>query len=240
MGQAQSLGVAAVGAVGGASPPREAAAPQRPPRRSDVESTDDTVLDRARSPPSQVHDQAERARSPQERARSPAEALHAKSPINMAAVAMRGQATTPGSRSGSPADVFGSGGSPREINGFGGHARAGSAVSARGVGASGNLAPGDELETLRRREAWMRAALARAANAGFVWTDPEEDLQGEWMLQGQGEDASARLADLVVGLRQNQARLQVSFLVAFVWIGEIGDEVILEGVVANDEFGMPC
>lgn len=229
VGQSQSLGVATVGAgAAAASPPREVP-PPRPPRRSDVESTDEAILDRSRSPPSQTQPQAqeqvERARSPQERGRSPAEALRAKSPINMAAVAMRGQGGAPGSRSGSPADVFGGGGSPRELNGIGGHARSGSAVSARGVVASNNLAPGDELETLRRRDAWLSAALARAANAGFVWADSEGDVQGDWGFQGQEEDAPARLADLVMGLKQNQARLQVSF-VAFVCADGTGDDAI--------------
>ncbi|KAG9127384.1 Negative regulator of mitotic exit [Ceratobasidium sp. 392] len=167
------------------------------------------ALERTRSP----QEQLERTRSPQDRTRSPAEALRAKSPVNMAAVAMRTQAGTPGSRSNSPADAPGA----RELNGTG-HVRAGSAVSARGVGV-GNLAPAggannivgsspisptDELAALKRREAWMRAALARAANAGFLWTDQEEDIQGDWAA-GEG------LAEVVVGLKQQQARLQSTF-----------------------------
>ncbi|KAG8722745.1 Negative regulator of mitotic exit [Ceratobasidium sp. 395] len=166
-------------------------------------------LERTRSPQDQLErtrspqEQLERTRSPQDRTRSPAEALRAKSPVNMAAVAMRGQAGTPGSRSNSPADaVLG----VRDINGAGagpGHVRAGSAVSARGVVGSSNLVPGDELEGLKKREVWMRAALAKAALAGFLWTDQEEDVAANWTDEG--------LADVVVGLKQQQAQLQSTF-----------------------------
>ncbi|KAG9091429.1 Negative regulator of mitotic exit [Ceratobasidium sp. UAMH 11750] len=176
---------------------------QKAPEQVERARSPQDVLERARSPPDALdrarspQEQLERTRSPQDRTRSPAEALRAKSPVNMAAVAMRGQAGTPGSRSNSPADALGA----REINGSG-HVRAGSAVSARGV-VSSSLAVGEELESLRRREVWMRAALARAANAGFLWAE-QEDVQGGW---GAGEG----LADVVVGLKQQQARLQSTF-----------------------------
>ncbi|KAG9085142.1 Negative regulator of mitotic exit [Ceratobasidium sp. 370] len=185
------------------APARPAPEQRTPQEHVERARSPQDVLERARSPQEQVErtrtpqEQLERTRSPQDRTRSPAEALRAKSPVNMAAVAMRGQAGTPGSRSNSPADAL----SAREVNGAG-HARAGSSVSARGVGSS-SLAAGDELEALRRREVWMRAALARAANAGFLWTD-QEDIQGDWA-QGEG------VADMVVGLKQQQARLQSTF-----------------------------
>ncbi|KAG8732623.1 Negative regulator of mitotic exit [Ceratobasidium sp. 423] len=141
---------------------------------------------------------AQHARTPAEltpdRTRSPP---GTRSPINMAAVAMRTQASGSGSRSGSPADL------KPTING---HTRAASALSARGSPLVGSAQ--EELEVLRRKDAWMRAALARAAAAGFVWTEQDQDGLGEW----SAEDAPNRLADVVVGLRQQQAKLQSSFV----------------------------
>ncbi|CEL57233.1 Tip elongation aberrant protein 1 OS=Schizosaccharomyces pombe (strain 972 / ATCC 24843) GN=tea1 PE=1 SV=1 [Rhizoctonia solani AG-1 IB] len=156
--------------------------------------------------------EVQHARTPSEltpdRARSPP---GKSSPINMAAVAMRAQGSN--SRSNSPADL------KPTVNG---HTRAGSAVSNRGspliaqdrasplVGGGSPLVGSaqEELEALRRRDAWMRAALARASAAGFVWADQDQDGLGEWTV----EDAPAKLADLVVGLKQQQAKLQSSFV----------------------------
>ncbi|QRV83089.1 cell polarity protein [Ceratobasidium sp. AG-Ba] len=181
-------------------------------------------FERTRTP----QEQTERTRTPQDfvRTRSPSTGAD-QSPANMAAIAMRGQ-TGAGSRSHSPAD--------REVNG---HVRAGSAVSARGLvpeptGRSSalgghvpresssltprelsGLAPaglniatprdsGGDVDTLKRRNAWMRATLARAAAAGFVWAEPEEGIQGDWK-------ADEGLADMVIGIKQQQARLQSAF-----------------------------
>ncbi|KAJ1301808.1 hypothetical protein OPQ81_009036 [Rhizoctonia solani] len=114
----------------------------------------------------------------------------------MAAVTMRTHGSGSGSRSGSPADLKPS------VNG---HVRAGSALSTRNSPLVGSAQ--EELESLRRRDVWMRAALARASAAGFVWADQDQEGLGEWTV----EDAPNRLADLVVGLRQQQAKLQSSF-----------------------------
>ncbi|KAH7320431.1 hypothetical protein B0J17DRAFT_685680 [Rhizoctonia solani] len=188
--------------------------------------------------PSEVHarspSEVQHARNPSEvtrntsevqHARNPSEVQHARtpselapdrtrsppgtrSPINMAAVAMRTHGGS-GSRSGSPADL------KPIVNG---HVRAGSALSTRnsplvasapsGSPLVGNASAQEEFEALKRRDAWMRAALARAAAAGFVWTDQDLEGLGEWSV----EDAPAKLADLVVGLRQQQAKLQSSFV----------------------------
>ena len=66
-----------------------------------------------------------------------------------------------------------------------------------------------ELETLRRRETWMRAALSKATKAGFsyndVQTDDGEDLRGH---EPESNDAR-KLLDMAFRLKQERAGLQV-------------------------------
>lgn len=69
-----------------------------------------------------------------------------------------------------------------------------------------------ELETLRRRETWMRAALSKASKAGFSWNDLPFDGEGEGdnaRHEASSEDAR-RLIDLAFRLKQERAALQVS------------------------------
>ncbi|KAH9044402.1 hypothetical protein EDB85DRAFT_2130328 [Lactarius pseudohatsudake] len=59
-----------------------------------------------------------------------------------------------------------------------------------------------ELETLRRREAWMIAALARASRAGYIYVNGDED-------QGPG-DEQPKIAEAVITLKQLHGRIQAS------------------------------
>jgi len=69
-----------------------------------------------------------------------------------------------------------------------------------------------ELETAKRREIWMKAALAKATKAGFIWetdltlNDGEQDFN-------YGEESPVEpqnLKDLVLALKRDRARIQVS------------------------------
>lgn len=80
-----------------------------------------------------------------------------------------------------------------------------------------------ELEAMKRRENWMKAALARASKAGFVWTDGDlqESRVGSWIgrdsqdddrsnLYGSGEESDTRkMAETVMKLKQEYSRIQV-------------------------------
>lgn len=61
-----------------------------------------------------------------------------------------------------------------------------------------------ELETLRRREAWMTTALARASQAGFVYVNGDGD-------QGPAEE-QPKVAEAVITLKQLHGRIQVRYL----------------------------
>ncbi|KAG8980256.1 Negative regulator of mitotic exit, partial [Tulasnella sp. 427] len=119
-----------------------------------------------------------------------------------------------------PPDAFYSSGSgmksPTGINGR----------TSANVGADLLRAKEAEIEGLRRRETWMKAALARAAKSGFVWADGDlqESRVGTWMhddeaaasesVHGTGEEeGSGRqgMANTVMKLKQEQAKLQAAF-----------------------------
>ena len=61
-----------------------------------------------------------------------------------------------------------------------------------------------ELETLRRREAWMKAALAQAVHAGFVYVNasPSDEDRGV-------TDEQPKIAEAVITLKKLHGRLQV-------------------------------
>ncbi|KAG8820102.1 Negative regulator of mitotic exit [Serendipita sp. 401] len=67
-----------------------------------------------------------------------------------------------------------------------------------------------ELETMRRRETWMRAALSKANKAGFSWNDiPVDD--GDDIKGSEPETNEAKkLLDLAFKLKQERASLQAS------------------------------
>lgn len=71
-----------------------------------------------------------------------------------------------------------------------------------------------ELETLRRRETWMRAALSKASKAGFSWNDLpfDGDGEGDNVRQEAGSEDARRLVDLAFRLKQERAVLQNTLL----------------------------
>lgn len=70
-----------------------------------------------------------------------------------------------------------------------------------------------EIEGMRKREEWMRAALAKAAKSGFVYVDGDgdEDEEQDGQEGGRGK-REPRVAEVVVNLKQLRAKLQVRFL----------------------------
>lgn len=71
-----------------------------------------------------------------------------------------------------------------------------------------------ELETAKRRETWMRAALSKASKAGFVWDADLTLVEGEADLLtqvdgGASGDDVRKLCDLVLALKRDHARIQV-------------------------------
>lgn len=59
----------------------------------------------------------------------------------------------------------------------------------------------------------MKAALARASKAGFVWAegDVAEGRIGTWMEGDEGDDRVVGLSEMVMKLKQQQASIQVRF-----------------------------
>lgn len=219
--------------------PQQQQPPVRP-RRTD-ESLDDTVRSfpgsRTDSPLLQRTDSPEPTRSkiqqpaatgvssiPGSRAISPTQlqGSSAARPI-MAAVAMsRNGVTFQDGRSPSPnvdrpqppADAFYDHGtkSPTVQNGY--H------TGSRPVSSGGSIIVDmlkqkeAELEVSKRREAWMRAALSQASQAGFVWdTEPPPDGDGDIMKDlpnlARPDEESTKLADVILSLKRDRARIQV-------------------------------
>ena len=64
-----------------------------------------------------------------------------------------------------------------------------------------------EVEAMRKREVWMRAALSKAARSGFIYEQSEGDV-----LESADEDDidGQKVAQMIVSFKQLHARLQVS------------------------------
>lgn len=63
-----------------------------------------------------------------------------------------------------------------------------------------------EVEAMKKKEAWMKAALAKAARSGFVYADPDE-------LGPNAEDDDIdgrKISEMVINLKHLKAKLQVS------------------------------
>ena len=147
-------------------------------------------------------------------------------PPNMASVAMGGRnglsARSPSpvvDRTQPPSDAFYSLGtrSPTVTNGFSPGSRPGSS----GRPGSGGSVIVDmlkqkeaDLETAKRRESWMRAALSKATKAGFIWDTnaslAEGDDENLTRVDGtESGDDVRKLGDLVLALKRDRARIQV-------------------------------
>lgn len=227
------------GAPAQSSPNTKGKAPARPRRDDgDVFGTDDgngtdtgatiesitTSRDQAPSP-----DQT-RARSPNSfsvvtRAMSPTSQSGSDpygnvQPPNVASMAMSGLGARSPSpvvdRSRPPLDAFyqPSGGSPGANGNGNGHAQG-------KFGSTGNVTADlirdykvkeMEVETLRRREAWMKTALLKASRSGFVQLD-EDALEAEDIdFQDDTSEEQRKLADMVMNFRQFKTQMQVCCL----------------------------
>jgi hypothetical protein len=86
------------------------------------------------------------------------------------------------------------------------------------IGSGGNIsadllrdlkAKDAELNSARKKETWMRAALAKANKGGFVWAGVDLDRDsGDWNEDGS-ETSTSTVADSVLRLKQERARIQV-------------------------------
>jgi hypothetical protein len=93
-----------------------------------------------------------------------------------------------------------------------GHGQRGSpaqGVSAPTVNVSGDVLKSKdvEIETLKKREAWMKATLAKARQAGFLYVDGEP--ASSELPSGRSTPASQRVPDMVLSYKQLRAQIQV-------------------------------
>jgi hypothetical protein len=143
-------------------------------------------------------------------------------PPNVASVAMSSLAARSPSpivdRSRPPLDAFyqPSGGSPGANENGNGHAQG-------KFGSTGNVTADlirdykvkeMEVETLRRREAWMKTALLKASRSGFIQLG-EEALEAEDIgFQDDTSEEQRKLADMVMNFRHFKTQMQVCFLLS--------------------------
>jgi len=69
------------------------------------------------------------------------------------------------------------------------------------------------VEDMRKREAWLKAALVRASRSGFVYADaqdPPEDLVLDFANADQGE--TKRVVEMIMNLKHMRAAIQVRFI----------------------------
>lgn len=165
----------------------------------------------------------ERAVSPEQRAKSPnafssnravspvAQLSDSQEPLSMASAVMGMNGV---GRSGSPVVVAER--SKSAMEGGYGHKAAQSSLNgfAPGKGSTGNLTADlirdlkhkeAEVEAMKKREAWLKATLSKAARSGFVYADAER-------LESDNEDEdidSRRVAEMVLNFKHLKAKLQV-------------------------------
>ncbi|EJD51777.1 hypothetical protein AURDEDRAFT_111391 [Auricularia subglabra TFB-10046 SS5] len=68
-----------------------------------------------------------------------------------------------------------------------------------------------EVDALKRREAWLRAALARAKKEGFVLVDAEPE-EGQEPVDDYASEEMKRVGDAVLKLKQERAKIQALVL----------------------------
>ena len=71
---------------------------------------------------------------------------------------------------------------------------------------------GSGMEDMKKREAWLKAALVRASRSGFVYADaqdPPEDLVLDFAHADQGE--TKRVVEMIMNLKHMRAAIQVRF-----------------------------
>jgi hypothetical protein len=197
--------------------------PKRPRREGDEDflGTDD-----GHGTDATASDSVHRAPSPEQgpiRAKSPG-SIRATSPgsqnaseAQQASIAARLQARSPSpvvDRTKPPADAFYAGVRSPTTNGFA-NARPGSAADQGAVvsgGSMGNItadlirdlkAKETEMDVMRNREVWMKAALSQASRSGFVYEDREA---GEDHLSLSGD--YPKVSELILNFKQFKAQIQ--------------------------------
>ena len=223
---------------------RRTISPTNTPRTNDVQPRQYTTVEKGKAPmrpkrededsdPSDVNGPTERARSPEQRARSPISTgtsgvTRTISPVqrqgfvddqlvSMTSIAMSASKDGPSSlatrsvsppidRSKPPADAFypsGRNDSPGTVTPQpNGHIHSSPSSNASGV------------EYMKRREAWLKAALIRASRSGFVYADaPPEDLVLDFANADQGE--TKRVVEMIMNLKHMRAAIQVCFHFSF-------------------------
>lgn len=184
----------------------------------------------------EVTTSAERAASPdQGRAKSPSafssnravspisQAAESYEPVSMTGVAMGMNGTAAAMRSTSPTagergkssldSYYGQRAASPIVNGFS-HAKAGSTGNITADLVRDLKAKEAEIEALKKREAWMKAALTKASRSGFVYADGE-------VLSSDADDDdidSRKVADMVMNLKNLKAKIQVCVSSDCQWI----------------------
>ena len=221
---------------------RRTISPTNTPRTNDVPPSQYTSAEKGKAPmrpkrededsdPSDANGPAQRAISPEQRARSPTytgttsasrtvspvqrQGFGEDQPISMTSIAISASrdggsslatrsVSPPVDRSKPPADAFyttGRNDSPGTVTPQpNGHIHKSPSPSASGV------------EDMKRREAWLKAALIRASRSGFVYADaqdPPEDLVLDFANADQGE--TKRVVEMIMNLKHMRAAIQVRF-----------------------------
>ena len=201
--------------------------PKRPRREGDEDllGTDD-----GHGTDATASDSVHRAPSPEQsatRAKSPG-SVRAVSPgsqgggeTQQASIAARLQARSPSpsiDRTKPPSDAFYGGVRSPTTNGFA-NPRPGSSVGLVGAGSTGNItadlirdlkAKESEVDAMRNREVWMKAALSKASRSGFVYEDREAG-DGDLSLMRDEQ----KVAELVLSFKQFRAQIQVRVLALY-------------------------
>lgn len=204
-------------------------APMRP-RRDDEEgltddghdaATSESVIRERAASPEQGQTRAKSPTSHPSRAVSPAgqpDSYAVQQPVNMASVTLAknglaGRSPSPVvDRSKAPPDAFynPASGTPTTPNGYG-HVKA-------GPGSTGNItadlirdlkAKEAEMDTMKKREAWMKAILNQASRSGFVYSDMDSKDVTELDTNGSAQDIEGdKIADMVLSFKQLKAKMQ--------------------------------
>lgn len=222
---------------------RRTMSPTNTPRTNDTSPSQYTSAEKGKAPmrpkrdeedsdPCDTNRAAERATSPEQRAKSPThtgtsgatrtvspvqrQGLGDDQPISMTTIVMSTSKdggsslasrsiSPPVDRSKPPADAFytpGRNSSPGTVTPQpNGHIHNSPSPSSSGI------------EDMRKREAWLKAALVRASRSGFVYADaqdPPEDLVLDFAHADQGE--TKRVVEMIMNLKHMRAAIQVRFL----------------------------
>ena len=222
---------------------RRTVSPTNTPKPNDVQPGQYTSAEKGKAPMrpkrededsdvSDMNSAPERATSPEQRARSPTyvgtggasravspvqrPGFGDEQPVSMTSIAMSASkdggsglaarsVSPPVDRTKPPVDAFytsGRNGSPRTVTPQpNGHIHDSPSPSASSV------------EDMKKREAWLKAALIKASRSGFVYADaqdPPEDLVLDFANADHGE--TKRVVEMIMNLKHMRAAIQVCFL----------------------------